>query len=79
MTMIWIYSVFLCVGVGSPQLITSEIEGRQFLEKFDREASRIFSDLVFAMWEYQTNLNTANQDAMVSEFHVNTKSWFVHK
>lgn len=45
---------------------TVEDRARQFLQKFDEDASRIMYQYSLASWAYNTNISAENSDKLVS-------------
>lgn len=65
MTVLWF--MVLVFGTSAVWAQTVEDSAKEFLKKFDEDASRIMYQYSLASWEYNTNISTENSDKLVSK------------
>ncbi|KAK3528365.1 hypothetical protein QTP86_034135 [Hemibagrus guttatus] len=65
MTVLWI--LVLVFGTSAVWAQTVEDRAKEFLKKFDEEASRIMYQYSLASWEYNTNITTENSDKLAAQ------------
>uniref|UniRef100_A0A4W4EFY7 Angiotensin-converting enzyme n=1 Tax=Electrophorus electricus TaxID=8005 RepID=A0A4W4EFY7_ELEEL len=62
---VWCLLVLAVAPAASAQ--TTEDRAREFLKKFDEDATRLMYQYSLASWEYNTNITTANSDKLAEQ------------